>query len=110
MHLILPLLLLAGTASLAFTIPQGQLDGVYEVCTASDGTETHSYLRGLNDIVEIEARSADTGKFGMAHKRQIVGIVNDIGCGGYSLPVGDTDAANNALDAQCGGGASGKFC
>jgi hypothetical protein len=100
-----PLLLLAAGAT-AFTVPQGQPDGVYEVYTAPDGTETHTFLRGLNDTVE--ARNDVPGKFSLANKRQVSGVVNDIGCGGYTLPSGDTDAANNALDAQCGGGASGK--
>jgi hypothetical protein len=100
-----PLLLLAAGA-LAFNIPKGQPDGVYQVYTAPDGTETHTLLRGLNDT--IETRSEVPGKFSLASKRQIGGVTNDVGCGGYTLPAGDTDAANNALDAQCGGGASGK--
>jgi hypothetical protein len=100
-----PLLLLAAGA-LAFNIPQGQPDGVYQVHTAPDGTETHTFLRALNDTA-VDARSIP-GKFSVTNKRQIPGVVNDVGCGGYTLPSGDTDAANNALDAQCGGGASGK--
>jgi hypothetical protein len=101
-----PILLLA-TGALAFNIPKGQPDGVYQVYTAPDCTETHTFLRGLNDDT-IEARSAIPGKFSLGNKRQIPGVDNAISCGGYGLPHGDTDAANNALDAQCGSGASGK--
>lgn len=101
-----PIFLLAAGA-LAFSVPKGQPDGVYQVYTAPDGTETHTSLRGLNDD-SIEARSAIPGKFSLASKRQVPGIDNNISCGGYNLPRGDTDAANGALDAQCGGGANGK--
>ncbi|PMD16538.1 hypothetical protein NA56DRAFT_663020 [Hyaloscypha hepaticicola] len=69
------LLLAAGT--LAFTIPKGQADGVYQVYTAPDGTETHTFLRGLNDDT-IEARSTIPGKFSLANKRQVPGVDNNV--------------------------------
>jgi len=101
-----PILLLAAGA-LAFNIPQCQPDGVYQVYTAPDGTETHTTLRGLSDDT-IEARSSIPGKFSLASKLQVPGINNNVSCGGYNLLRGDTDTANGALDAQCGGEANGK--
>ncbi|RDL33010.1 Uncharacterized protein BP5553_08449 [Venustampulla echinocandica] len=94
-----PLLLLAVGAA-AFQIPKGQADGVYEVVTGADGKETHRLVGSNPDAVET--RNAVPDKFSMAHKR---GTSNSVNCGGYVLPQGDTDSANNYLDAQCGGGA-----
>jgi hypothetical protein len=101
-----PIILLTAGA-IAFNIPQGQPDGVYQVYTAPDGTETHTTLRSLSDDT-IEARCSIPGKFSLASKLQIPGIDNNVSCGGYNLPRGDTDAANGALDARCGREANGK--
>lgn len=104
-----PLVLLAAGA-IAWTVPKGQPDGVYEVHTEPDGTEIHTFLRGLYD--SVESRTPVPEKFNLpklSNKRQIPGVANAVGCGGYSLLSGNTDAANNALDAQCGDGAFGNY-
>lgn len=81
---------------LAFTIPKGQPDGVYEVSYV-DGQEIHSHVEPNSmKALRAEGQTEDAqAKF----KRG--GVV----CGGDALNHGDTDKANGSLDAQCGNGA-----
>jgi hypothetical protein len=51
-------LLLLASGALAFTIPEGQANGVYEVSYDADGVEKHTRLHGLADLPPtIESRS-----------------------------------------------------
>lgn len=94
---LLPLLLLAPSI-LAFSIPEGQSDGVYQV-TYVDGEEKHTLL----DRKDIEALTSSNKRRGV--------IFNDnekrdpeYSCGGDLLNHADTDRANDELDAQLGNG------
>ncbi|KAE9364338.1 hypothetical protein N431DRAFT_488914 [Stipitochalara longipes BDJ] len=99
-------LFLLASGATAFTIPEGQANGVYAVSYAEDGTELHELIGAPStaDPATIKGWASGTGH--AKDRRQIPGISNSIGCGGYELNHGDTDSAAHALDAQCGGGAS----
>lgn len=99
MHFTALILLIAGAA--AYTIPEGQADGTYEVYMAPDGTEVHTLVE-----TTVEARSPIPDKFAMVNKRANTNIIQ---CGGYALPPTDVNNANFAVDARCGGGASSEF-
>ena len=88
-------ILLLATPLIAFTIPEGQADGVYQVSYV-DGNEVHQLLptSGNNESNPPTTLSA---KF--RTKRQA-----SFECGGDSLDHGQTDHANSALDRQCGSG------
>jgi len=60
-------------------------------CSAPDGTETHTFLRGLTDPVE---RREVPGKFSMSAvsaKRQVPNVINQVGCGYYALNGNDAN-------------------
>ncbi|KAH9208141.1 hypothetical protein DL95DRAFT_415032 [Leptodontidium sp. 2 PMI_412] len=94
-----PVLLIAASA-VAFTVPKGQPNGVYQVFTEANGTETHTFLHPLPNSNE---KRSDT--LGNPHVRRQLPPVS-VGCGGYQMNPTDTNNANNALDAQCGAGAN----
>jgi hypothetical protein len=87
----------------AFTIPDGQPNGVYEAYIAADGTEVHELIMdapgsgSAEGDIAIASATISSAKFA---KRDFVG------CGGRPLNADDTNKANSMLDAQCGGGAS----
>lgn len=91
-----PLLLLAAATN-AFSIPQGQADGVYEVSYHNNGTEMHQFIGKLDTITTIQG--VQSAKFG---KRQIGTPQVTCAVAEPELNHADTDAANSALDAQCG--------
>ena len=86
----------------AFTIPDGALDGVYSVSTYPNGTEVHTRI-GDPIVPAIKPRYMKS----TFPKRQGYSF-SDIACyssdEGGPLNSGDTDAANSALQAQCGSG------
>ena len=92
------LLLASGAA--AFTIPEGQANGVYAVSYEEDGTEIHELIGAPSTADPASIKGWASGASHAKDKRQIPGISNSIGCGGYELNHGDTDAAAHALDAQ----------
>ncbi|OBT87948.1 hypothetical protein VE02_04532 [Pseudogymnoascus sp. 03VT05] len=105
MHLHATLSLLANCAS-AFTVPKGQPDGVYSVTYNPNGTETHTFLR---PPVTVDATTTGSDVPGLlslrssVKARQVPNVQNVVGCGGYRLDTGTTNAANAGLDACTGG-------
>ncbi|KAK3692982.1 hypothetical protein B0T22DRAFT_475833 [Podospora appendiculata] len=106
---------LLASVAIAFTIPDGQPDGTYQVSIVN-GKEVHTLItladnqRPRHNISDV-AHSAKFARRGAAGEdylveRQISGGNNAISCGGGALNHGDTDAANTALDRQCGSGAN----
>ena len=97
-------LLLLVTGAAAWTVPEGQPNGVYSVFTDNSGVSIHTLIRLITDTnatTELTTRSA---KF--YPKRQGLNPgSNEIGCGGYALSNSDNAAASGALEAQCGNGA-----
>ncbi|KAF2159403.1 hypothetical protein M409DRAFT_30153 [Zasmidium cellare ATCC 36951] len=83
------------TAS-AFHIPEGTPDGVYSVRTYPNGTEVHTRLSGPAPVTRRNA-----------HQKRIT--IDSTACypseGTEELDNASTDAANAALQAQCGDGA-----
>lgn len=84
---------------MAFTIPEGQANGVYQVSYV-DGQEIHTFVRE-NDLSNTTAsaltKPANSAKFRHAKR-------DGYACGGDLLDQGNTDAANANIDAQCGDG------
>lgn len=95
----LSLILFAASVA-AFTIPDGQPDGVYSVDIDASGNEVHTFLHDLpkeNEVPALDSR--------YVNRRQVAGT-DVVGCGNYPLGHGNTDAAVNGVVAQCGNGAS----
>ncbi|KAL1902914.1 hypothetical protein Sste5346_000826 [Sporothrix stenoceras] len=87
----------AATQAAAFTVPHGQPDGVYQVVIHPDGTEEHLL------IDTIDNASINTRNEQIEARENLAEVPNYVGCYGTAGPLSipDTDAANNALDAQC---------
>lgn len=104
MRLIQTALLLA-TGVYAFTVPKGQPEGSYSVTYAADGTETHTLIKlHTGQSSQFSPRKPFIGSPSrqvQKERRQVPNSDNCISCGGYFLDVGDTNAANAELDAQC---------
>lgn len=92
---LLPLLLLA-LSILAFSIPESQPDGVYQV-TYVDGEEKHTLLERNH----TEAMASSNKRRGVAFN-DIEKRDPEYSCGGDLLNHADTDRANDELDAQFG--------
>lgn len=94
----------AAAQTSGFTIPHDQPDGVYNVVTHPDGAEEH-ILMGTIDYTPAVARSGRTKDIKDIESREALDgeVPNYVGCYGSNGPLSipDTDAANNALDAQC---------
>ena len=95
MHVLRFLPLVATT--MAFTIPEGQPDGVYEVSIV-DGREIHTLAQTIS--------TTDTGisssrAFRRSVNTNILAKRAAVTCGGDGLDHNDTDFANNELDKQC---------
>src|ERR1700712_1340964 len=93
-------ILLLASGAAAFTVPDGQANGVYAVSYADDGTEIHELVGAPSDAGQASIKGWASGTSHVKDKRQIPDIDNKIGCGGYELNHGDTDAAAHALDNQ----------
>lgn len=80
-----------------YTVPEGAPDGVYAVSIDESGNEVHEAVSG-GFSAKFAARSAAP-----ASRLEARGSVS-VGCNS-NMPLNhaDTDAANSALDAQCGG-------
>ncbi|KAF3049444.1 hypothetical protein E8E11_007711 [Didymella keratinophila] len=81
----------------ALTIPKGQTDGIYQI-SCIDDREDHELLSASNPAT-VTSLLPSSAKFTKRDK------YNYGGCGNYALHHGDTDAADAALDTQCGSGA-----
>lgn len=100
MQLSLLNLMLIATPILAFTIPEGQPNGVYHVSYV-DGEEIHTFIRE-NDISNSTS-APELSK--PTHSAKFRNIKRDgFSCGGDSLDPGNTDAANAEVDRECGNG------
>jgi hypothetical protein len=88
----------AALAVHAYTIPTGTSDGVYSVYTHDNGTEVHAYLAPNSDDTTQAQPSF------VRRAAQIKARGEHASCmpGSNELNHGDCDAANNALDGQCG--------
>lgn len=81
-------------------VPANQPNGVYSVhLDEATGEQVHTFLRPLTaentkPALRVRGQSARSAA-----------ISGDLYCAGDHLNNQDTDAANNALDAQCGNGA-----
>jgi len=95
----------ASIATDAWTVAADAPNGVYSVHYDSASKENvHTFLRPLGDDNTESVKKATTLRYSRNRARGAA-INGDIYCGGVHLNEGDTDAANNALDAQCGTGA-----
>ncbi|KAI0401898.1 hypothetical protein F4802DRAFT_600582 [Xylaria palmicola] len=92
---LIPLLI---SSTKAFTIPEGQPDGVYQVTKDANGTEIHTLL---GELEEFESGSAHHGRRAVSASEAAGTVI----CGGYQLPHGDADAAWTSLGNMCGNGA-----
>lgn len=84
---------------LAFTIPEGQANGVYHV-SYENGKEVHTFVRenDFNNATSATiAQPANSAKFRHAKR-------DGYSCGGDALDHGNTDAANAEVDNECGNG------
>lgn len=82
----------------AFTIPDGQPDGLYGVSYDADGKEIHTLIQENLEIAPAAGYTSNSAKF-LTSKRD-----NSYQCGGDALNQGDTDTANANIDQQCGNG------
>lgn len=92
--------LLLASGALAFTVPAGQPNGVYSVYTADDGTEVHELIGAASDVDPASIKGYASGISHAKDRRQISGVTNTVGCGGYELDHTNADSAAWALDAQ----------
>ncbi|KAI1194915.1 hypothetical protein F5X97DRAFT_327012 [Nemania serpens] len=90
--------LMGAVAATSFTIPEGQLDGVYGVSYNADGSENHTRLADISTELRTVAIRGAT-----IEKRSGV-ITCDPREGG--LNSGDNGAAATSLANQCGFGAA----
>lgn len=99
MQISLVQLMLLAAPILAFTIPEGQAEGVYQVSYDAEGKETHTFVRAndLANTTELSPPTVNSAKFRHAKR-------DGYACGGDALDHGNTDAANANIDAQCGNG------
>jgi hypothetical protein len=103
------ILYLSIAPAFAFTIPERQPDGVYQVSSDVDGHDIHTFLRGPATSQELACFSqrnfedADLDQKSHLSVRQS----DHIDCGGYSLEPAGTDSAVAAHKAQCNTGAVG---
>ncbi|KAH8879056.1 hypothetical protein GQ53DRAFT_739310 [Thozetella sp. PMI_491] len=88
------------SAVVAFQIPTGTTDGVYEVSYAEDGSEIHTRISDVNITKRAFAIRSAT-----AEKRTGSGVVTCLGFEGNLNP-NDNGAAATALANQCGPGAA----
>ena len=103
--MILAFLLLLAATALSFTIPAGQKDGVYSVSIDASGSEVHTLLSLTgNSNMDFMPRDINSSTEHALEPRQHGGYKTF--CGGYPLNHVQTDAANQALDKQCGAGAN----
>lgn len=87
---------------LAFTIPEGQAEGLYQV-SYENGEEIHTFIRANVDTDSTTAVEELAGSTNSAKFRHIK-RGGDYSCGGDALDHHNTDVANGNLDHQCGGG------
>lgn len=98
-------LIILATATNAFIIPQGQVDGVYEVSYHQNGSEIHTFLgKHHNTTVPAKVNSSKFGKRSLGSPLVTCAVTEP------DLNHADTDAANSALDAQCGTGGMINKC
>lgn len=86
---------------LAFTIPKGQTDGVYQVSYV-DGQEIHTLVNQTDQTAQPSSSPGLTASAKFRAKRDAHPYIT---CGGDALDHGYTDKANAELDEQCGNGA-----
>lgn len=94
--------LLLASPIFAFTIPEGQAEGVYSVSYDEHGNETHTLVQpgDPNEVVPTQSLSnPNSAKFKFEKRDDFTYT-----CGGDALNHQDTDDANRALDNQCGAG------
>lgn len=95
-------ILLLVTGAAAWTVPVGQLNGVYSVYTNGAGVSEHTLIKLITETNITTKLTTRSAKF--YPKRQNPGE-NDITCEDYALSGSDNGNAASELEAQCGNGA-----
>ena len=94
---------LLASSAVSFTIPKDHSNGVYMV-SYQDGNELHTLIADAGPSAITSRDTVQSAKF---IKRQLPsGGTNVPHCNYIPLVHADTDAANSALDKQCGTGAT----